>query len=189
MEVDVDRSETLIPRCGSAKQSRARWVVIASFCLALLVAVSPAFALDGCLVLLCLAAPNWRAIPQCVPPIRQLLRDLARARAFPTCASAGSPNTASHRWAAAPTYCPPQYTREAATDWGVQYSCDYAGAISVTIDGALWARTWWNLAGDSVTEFTPAAKARLGAWPSRFDEDYAAWLAALPPTPIPCTSC
>ncbi|RZA15171.1 MAG: hypothetical protein EOP02_25220, partial [Proteobacteria bacterium] len=35
---------------------------------------------DGCVVLLCLAAPSWRAIPQCVPPIRQLFRDLARGR-------------------------------------------------------------------------------------------------------------
>ena len=44
-------------------------------------ATVPAMALDGCLVLLCLAAPSWRAIPQCVPPIRQLLRDLALGRA------------------------------------------------------------------------------------------------------------
>ena len=49
----------------------------------------PAAAVDGCLVMLCFAAPNWRAIPRCVPPIRQVLRDLARGKAFPTCAMAG----------------------------------------------------------------------------------------------------
>jgi hypothetical protein len=33
-------------------------------------------AVDGCLVLLCFAAPNWKSVPQCVPPIRKVLRDL-----------------------------------------------------------------------------------------------------------------
>jgi hypothetical protein len=32
-----------------------------------------------------------------------------------------------------------------------------------------------------VTEFTPAAKAQLGTWDTKFDDDYAAWFAALPP--------
>ena len=43
----------------------------------------PAQAADGCQVLLCFAAPNWRAIPQCVPTINQVLRDLALGRGFP----------------------------------------------------------------------------------------------------------
>ena len=42
------------------------------------------------------------------------------------------------------------------------YSCDYTGAVSVSINGAPFARTWWSMAGDTVTEFTPAAKAQLG---------------------------
>ena len=37
-------------------------------------APTPARAVDGCLVLLCFAAPSWRSIPQCVPPIKQVLR-------------------------------------------------------------------------------------------------------------------
>lgn len=75
------------------------------------VASAPARAVEGCLVLLCFAAPNWRAIPQCVPPIRQVLLDLARGRAFPTCGMAGAGNSAAHAWASAPGNCPPQYTR------------------------------------------------------------------------------
>lgn len=142
-----------------------------------------AHAVDGCLVLLCFAAPSWRAIPQCVPPIKQVLRDLARGRPFPTCAMAGAGNSASHAWASAPDRCPPQYTR---ADHGLNapiYTCDYLGAVSVSIHGAPFARTWWSMAGDTVTEFSPAAKAQLGTWDTRFDDDYAAWQAALPPPP------
>jgi hypothetical protein len=145
----------------------------------------PAAAVDGCLVLLCFAAPNWRAIPQCVPPIRQVLRDLARGKPFPTCAMAGGGNSASHAWASAPTFCPPQYTRVIEGESTTSYWCDYAGAVSISIDGGLFARTWWNMAGDTVTEFTPAAKARFGTWDTRFDDDYARWLAAQPPASAP----
>lgn len=145
----------------------------------LLLATSPpAAALDGCLVLLCLAAPSWRAIPQCVPPITQLWRDLARGRAFPSCGMSGGANTASHDWASAPSYCPPQYTTVIEMPGGPRYFCDYAGAVSVTVNGAPFARTWWAMGGDSVTEFSPAAKAQLGRWDTRFDDDYAAWLEA-----------
>lgn len=47
----------------------------------------------GCQVLLCLANPNGpRAVSECVPPINQLFRDLARGRSFPTCELAESPS-------------------------------------------------------------------------------------------------
>ena len=47
----------------------------------------------GCKVLLCLANPNGpKAVSECVPPINQLFRDLARGRAFPTCDLASAPN-------------------------------------------------------------------------------------------------
>jgi hypothetical protein len=149
-----------------------------------LLAPTSARAVDGCLVLLCFAAPSWRAIPQCVPPIQQVLRDLARGRPFPTCAMAGAGNTASHAWSSAPGYCPPQYTRVFEGENGPVYSCDYTGAVSVSIQGVPFARTWWRMGGDTVTEFSPAAKAQLGTWDTRFDDDYAAWLTALPP-PVP----
>ena len=160
--------------------------------LAVLCALMPfrALAVDGCTVLLCLAAPKWSAIPQCVPPIRQLLHDLARGRSFPTCRMSNASNTsngntsASNAWAQAPTPCPPQYTHLLDIDLGPAYSCDYTGAVSVIINGALFARTWWNTTGQTVTEFTPAAKAQLGTWDPQFDADYAAWLA-VQPTPVP----
>ncbi len=156
-----------------------------------LLGVSPdARAVDGCTVLLCLAAPKWSAIPQCVPPIRRLFHDLARGRSFPTCrmGNAGNSSTgntsASNAWAQAPTLCPPQYTHLLDVDPGPAYSCDYTGAVSVVINGALFARTWWSTSGQTVTEFTPAAKTQLGAWDPQFDADYAAWLATQP-TPLP----
>lgn len=141
----------------------------------------PARAVDGCLVLLCFAAPHWRAIPACVPPVTAVLRDLAKGKPFPTCAAAGAGNIASHAWAHAPDFCPPQYTRSGYAESSVVYSCDYVGAVSVSINGAPFARTWWNMGGDSVTEFSSAAKLQLGTWDTRFDDDRAAWLAAPPP--------
>jgi hypothetical protein len=146
-----------------------------------LLAPGAARAGDDCLVLLCFAAPDWRAVPQCVPPIRQVLRDLARGKAFPSCGMAGAGSTAQHAWAQALGYCPPQYTRVHETRSGPIYRCDYHGAVSVAIDGAPFARTWWNLAGETVTEFSPAAKTQLGSWDTRFDDEQTAWRAALPP--------
>lgn len=150
---------------------------------------TPVHAVDGCKVLLCFAAPSWRSIPQCVPTINEVLGDLARGRPFPTCAMSGPANSASHQWSSAPAYCPPQYTRVFDGESGPIYSCDYTGAVAVNIDGVLWARTWWSFAGDSVTEFTPATKAQLGTWDTKFDDDYATWLASLPPPAPPCPTC
>jgi hypothetical protein len=156
-------------------------LVIALVFVASTVVPTSARAVDGCLVLLCLAAPSWRAIPLCVAPVRQLFRDLARGRPFPTCAMAGAGNAASHAWASAPGNCPPQYTRLFETDNGPVYSCDFTGAVSVSINGTPFARTWWSLAGDAVTEFSLGAKTQLGAWDTRFDDDYALWVATQPP--------
>lgn len=160
------------------------WCVCSRIAIAsLMLATASAHAADGCLVLLCLAAPNWRQIPQCVPPVQKVLRDLARGKPFPTCAMAGAGNSAHHAWASAPSYCPPQYTRIHDGANGTVYTCDYTGAISVAVNGVPFARTWWTAAGDSVTEFSPAAKTQLGTWDTRFDDDYAAWLAAQPEQP------
>ncbi len=137
-------------------------------------------AVDGCTVLLCLAAPSWRSIEQCVPPVRQVLRDLARGKPFPACTMAGAGNTASHDWSAAPDFCPPQYTRVYDGPHGPVYTCDYEGAISVTVDGVPFARTWWSMGGDSATDFSPTAKTQLGTWDKRFDDEFAAWLANQP---------
>ncbi len=145
----------------------------------------PARAADGCTVLLCLAAPSWPSIAQCVPPVRQVLRDLAIGKPFPTCAMAGVGNTASHAWSAAPAFCPPQYTRAHERPSGTFYTCDYDGAISVFVSGALFSQTWWSMGGDSVTDFSAAAKQQLGTWDQRFDAEYAAWLASQPDSTPP----
>ena len=181
---------TVIALPRPAKRARVRgWFAAVMLPAALVAATAPAHAVDGCLVLLCLAAPSWRAIPQCVPPITQVLRDLARGRPFPTCGMAGAGSSGNHQWASAPGNCPWQYTYTYELESGIGYGCSFSGVVSIQIDGAPWARTWWNMAGDSVTEFLPAAKARLGTWDSRFDDDQAARMAALPPSAEPCATC
>lgn len=161
-----------------------RWLGTFVVCLATITPPA-AHAVDGCTVLLCLAAPSWRSIEQCVSPVRQLMRDLARGKPFPTCAMSGAANSASHTWSAAPDFCPPQYTRIHDGPNGAVYTCDYAGAITVTVDGSPFARTWWSLDGDSVTEFSPAAKEQLDTLDRRFDDELAAWLASRPVTALP----
>ena len=144
----------------------------------------PARAADGCLVLLCLAAPSWQNIGQCIDPVRSVLNDLLHGRPFPTCDMSGSGNRATNQWSNAPSYCPPQYTHSYDLESGTVYGCDYDGAVEVNVNGALWTRTWWRSGGDSVTEYTPAAKTQLGTLDTRFDDDYAQWLA-LQPAPVP----
>jgi len=170
-------------RNGSGSKRDESWgrLVTGALLVAATGFASPARAVDGCVLMLCLAAPSWQAISECVPPIRQALRDLARGKAFPSCDFAGAGNTATHAWASAPDNCPPQYTRILDTDHGPVYRCDYSGAVSVSINGEPFARTWWSLAGDTVTEFSPSAKTQLGSGDSRFEDDYGAWLTALPP--------
>jgi hypothetical protein len=144
---------------------------------------TPAHAVDGCLVLLCLAAPSWRSVPQCVPSVQQVFKDLAKGKPFPTCSTSGAGNRANHNWSNAPAFCPPQYTRLNDGEGAPVYQCDYRGAITVSINGAPFSRTWWSFGGDSVTEFSQAAKLQLRSWDIRFDDDYATWLAATPPPP------
>ena len=183
--LNVDPSNPHAKRGSASKAIVSRSTVMhaAGLWLAALIALvpTPARAVDGCLVLLCLAAPSWRAIPQCVPPVKQLFRDLARGKPFPTCSMSGAGNNANHAWSSAPAFCPPQYTRIIDGESAPIYQCDYSGAISVSINGAPFSRTWWNFGGESVTDFSPAARTQLGTWDTRFDDDYAKWLASLPP--------
>src|SRR5450631_1512720 len=59
--------------------------------LTLSAAAPAARAVDGCVVLLCLAG-NWSQIPQCVPPVQQLFTDMALGGSFPSCALASAPS-------------------------------------------------------------------------------------------------
>ena len=74
---------------------------------------APAHAVDGCKLLLCMAG-NWRGIAECVPTVRQALRDVARGRAWPQCAMASGSGSANQY--VAPEQCPPQYVTSAGTD-------------------------------------------------------------------------
>jgi len=138
---------------------------------------SPAYAVDGCKLLLCMAG-NWKNISQCEPTVRQALRDTARGRSWPTCSMGGS--SASANQYVAPQQCADQY-RTSSTDRNgdVIYSCPFSGVIHVAIEGKPWSRTWWSPSGDSVVEWLPAAKAAFagapGAMDDQFDRDYAAW--------------
>ncbi len=67
---------------------------------------------------------------------------------------------------------------------GIVYSCGYSGVVSIQIDGSPWSRTWWSMDGRTVTEFSSAAKARMGSWDTQFDDDYAAWSAAQAVPPV-----
>jgi hypothetical protein len=183
--------------CTAGAASRRSWIAasLKSAAFGGLIAAAallcaPALALDGCLVLLCLAAPSWSSILQCVAPVRQALEGLAHGRPFPSCSMAGAGNQGSHRWSTPPDFCPSQYTHADPLESGIRYTCDYDGAIEVDIGGALWSRTWWRMSGATVTDFSAAAKAQLGAWDTRFDDDYAAWLALQPPDAgTACTTC
>ena len=130
--------------------------------------------------MLCLSAPSWKAIAQCEAPVRQLFRDLARGRPFPTCPMSDGGAQARNDWSRAPRFCPPQYMRPVELENGTSYSCDYSGAISVIVGGELFSRTWWSLTGDSVTEFASTAKSMLGNWDTRYDDDYTRWLSTQP---------
>jgi hypothetical protein len=140
----------------------------------------------GCVVLVCLAG-NWKNIPMCGVPVRQTLRDLARGRPFPRCDMSGNGNQAQLQWSSVPAFCPPQYTQN-DSESGRPSFCDYAGAITLTVGGDTWSRVWFNFAGDdSATEYFAPARAQLGVHiDPKFDRDYAAYRAALPPAPV-CT--
>lgn len=177
----MNHATTRIDDSAAKPRRTARHVWMALGAAAFAASASPpARAVDGCLVLLCLAAPDWRAITQCVSPVRQVLRDLARGKPFPTCSMAGA--TPLQEPASVPAHCPPQYVYSVNPESGAYPICRFAGSIALRIDGAPWARVWWSASGESVTEFFPRAKAQLGRWDTRFEDDHAAWLAAQPPS-------
>ena len=140
---------------------------------------TPAHAVDGCKVLLCMAG-NWKNISECEPTVRQALRDVARGRGWPQCSMGGNSQTANQYLA--PEQCPEQYRTIAGVDEYNQviYSCPFAGVIHVAVEGQPWSRSWWSPSGDTVVEWLPAAKAAFASTPEamddRFDRDHAAWV-------------
>jgi hypothetical protein len=136
-------------------------------------------AVDGCLVLLCLAG-DWSAISQCVPPVEQLFRELARGGAFPSCAFALVPSIPGMAPTSAPEFgagaqqagpisasrtpltpgnCPAQL----ASNRGSRFSCGgYAGAVTILVGRVPWSRTLWSPSEKSLTCYSRAAKLALG---------------------------
>lgn len=92
----------------------------------------------------------------------------------------GKGNSASHAWARAPGRCPPQYTRVYEREHTKLYRCEYTGVISVSIDDKPFTKTWWSFSGDTVTDFSPAAKSQLGTWDKRYDDEEAEWRRSHP---------
>lgn len=189
--VQLVQSERDMPSAPTAslKPSRASRATTTAFAVLLMLGLSPAAnAVDGCKVLLCLAAPDWSRIQECVPTIHQLHRDLARGRPFPRCETAGAGTDSGNDYTDPPWFCPAQYTHREETEDRVIWRCDYAGAIWTLVNGQPFTRTWWNEWGGSVTEYSDYAKGQLGTWNPRFDDEYAEWAAAQPPAPS-CTGC
>ncbi|HEY1129956.1 MAG TPA: hypothetical protein VGF12_11165 [Roseateles sp.] len=152
-------------------------------CLAMGIALAaslPAYAVDGCQVLLCLAAPNWRCLSPCMPPVTQMRRDVARGMPFPACAAGSAGNPASLRWSGAPSFCPSQYMRTFDDRTGPIDTCDYSGTISVTFQDMPFSPTSASDAGDIVPESPPTAEAQLGAWDAEFEADCVTRHAAQP---------
>src|SRR5262245_11958656 len=80
-----------------------------------------------------------------------------------------------------PWQLPPAVHPRRRGESGTTYTCDYAGGVTVTIEGTVFTRTWWSMGGDSVTEYTPTARTALKTWDTRFDDDYAVWFSAQAP--------
>jgi hypothetical protein len=135
-------------------------------------AVTPAGAVDGCRVLLCLAGP-WQRIAACVSEVEQLFQDLWDGDPFPSCRLAGgapytpdlssaptlahanAANTWLAQWVPAPDpNCPPPYVTTFPARDRTMYGCRYIGMIAVRVDGQLWSKTYWNVTGASVTELS-----------------------------------
>lgn len=140
----------------------------------------PARSADGCTVLLCLAG-NWRQIGQCVPPVQQAFRDLARGRAWPTCDMGGSPyssGTGASSRSLSVRECPGPYLYETFYDGSfVGYECSLQGVIEVQINSQLWSQTYWDASGTSITNYLSPAQAQLVEYDRAFEEANAAWRA------------
>lgn len=185
----------------SRSRAPIRAALVGAMTSTLLLASPAAQASDGCTVLLCLAG-NWSDISECIAPVHRALRRLSLGLSLPHCEFGSSPlpalpgsgssdseassspatSHANSRWAI-DDFCPPQYRVVLDEERGEsQWQCRYTGAIEVVINGQLWNRTWWDLSGNTVTEWTPLARsvAPQLATDDRFDREYAAWRSSRP---------
>jgi hypothetical protein len=122
-----------------------------------------ALAVDGCKVLLCLSNPKGpKAVAECVTPIDELMKDLAKGKAFPKCsmsnANGGDAGTAESTSAsyqpASAKFCPAEHMHTGRGNGDVS-ECKFMGAISVTIDSKPYSRIWYAEDGTTFTEYGP----------------------------------
>ena len=122
------------------------------------------------------AAAYRKSIPQCRTSIQQVFRELARSKSFPTRGMSCGCHSGGHVRARTPGKCPLQPPAQMhETESGPIYTCVYTGAITVTIDGKQFTRTWWDMGGDTMADFSPVAKSLLGTWGTRYDDDRMTW--------------
>ncbi len=133
---------------------------------------TPAHAVDGCKVLLCMAG-NWKNISQCEPTVRQALRDVARGHDWPECDMGG--NSGAHAGYLDPRNCPEQYriVIPARVSWEPDtYACPFNEVVDVSVDGKPWSRTYTGPADRSVVEWFAAARLAYADTPEQMDETY-----------------
>ena len=143
---------------------------------------TPAHAVDGCKVMLCITA-NWKNISQCRPDVEQAIHDVERGHGWPSCNEA---NGASYQRTSEAT-CPAFYSLY-NLDNGTWASCQYDAILSVRVNNAQWSDMFWTMGGTATsTRYYPPARAALGTTiDPRFDLDAAAWVP--PPTaPASCS--
>jgi hypothetical protein len=140
-------------------------------------ALNPAQAADGCKFLLCIAGP-WTRIAECRPTVHEVFHDLARGRPMPSCSMSGAANTAKNLWMNDAT-CLSMY--RLYDNEGLYSGCQYAGNISVSINGAAWSQIFWDISGNTSTFYTDAAKSIMTQQPgtapldNRFTNDVNSW--------------
>lgn len=166
---------------GSTRHTARRQAIGMALFMLSTFAITSAYAADGCKFLLCIAGP-WASISQCVPTVREVLRDLARGRAFPNCSMAGAGNSANNAWVDH-TACPSMY-RHYDSDSGMYMGCSYQGRISVYVNDGVWSQVFWNMGGDTTTWYSDTARASLTQQPGslplddRFGGDLEGWNSA-----------
>jgi len=135
---------------------------------------------DACTVVLCLAG-NWRNISECVPPVKRVLRRLMLGGGFPVCSMSGGPGNSASYAHAGPWNCPEQYVYylPSKDDECGRRMCRYSGVIDIRADGKHINRVWWDMSGNTVTEWLADGKKMVpDQIDNQFDADHAEWEAA-----------
>lgn len=144
------------------------WFIGMALAMLSMFSTTSAHAADGCKFLLCIAGP-WASISQCVPTVREVFRDLARGRPFPTCSMSGAGNSANNTWVDRAA-CPSMY-RQYDSESGSYVGCSYPGRISVYVNGGLWSQVFWNMGGDTSTVYSDTARTSLTQQPGSLPLD------------------